>query len=369
MSSGDPASSRRLSRRAALGGIAAAAGGAASAAVARPAVAQGLVRWRMATSWPHNLPGPGVSARRLAERIGAFSDGRITVELFAAGELVPAFEVLDAVSQGAAEMGHTASFFWQGKIPAAVFYTTVPFGLTPPEHVAWVEHGGGQALWDALYAPFSVRPFMAGNTGFQMGGWFKRPVASLDDLKGVSIRSAGLGAEVFRRLGMNAVAIPPGEIFQALQSGVVDAVEFLGPFSDIALGLDRVAPHYLWPSFNKPNGTGEAIVSASAYEALPGDLKAIVAGACAIEAAMGLAEADWMNGIAVARLAGGDVRLAEFPADVVAAAREAAAGIVAEMGRGDAQTRAVLRSYEAAVDRLGGWSSRSTGPFLAARAG
>lgn len=352
-----------LSRRTVIAGAVAA--GAAS--LAAPAVSQGLVRWRMATSWPHNLPGPGVSARRLAERIGALSGGRLTVEVFAAGELVPAFEVFDAVSQGVAEMGHTASFFWQGKIPAAVFFTTVPFGLTPPEHVAWVEHGGGQALWDELYAPFGIKPFMAGNTGFQMGGWFKRPVASPDDLKGVSIRSAGLGAEVFRRLGMTAVAIPPGEIFQALQSGVVDAVEFLGPFSDIALGLDRVAPHYLWPSFNKPNGTGEALVSIPALEALDPDLRAIVAGACAMEAAAGLAEADWMNGLAIARLAGTDVRLAEFPRDVVMAARAAASDVLAELVAGDAQARRVMESYEAARSALGGWSGRSIGPFLDAR--
>lgn len=354
---------RGLSRRAILG--AAAASGAAT--LAAPAIAQNLARWRMATSWPHNLPGPGVSARRLAERIGAFSGGRLTVELFAAGELVPAFEVFDAVSQGAAEMGHTASFFWQGKIPAAVFYTTVPFGLTPPEHVAWVEHGGGQALWDGLYAPFGVKPFMAGNTGFQMGGWFKRPVTSLDDLKGVSIRSAGLGAEVFRQLGMTAVAIPPGEIFQALQSGVVDAVEFLGPFSDSALGLDRVAPNYLWPSFNKPNGTGEALISLAAFEALDADLKAIVAGACAIEASMGLAEADWMNGMAISHLAESGVDLGEFPAEVVAAARDIATDVVANLAARDSNARAVFDSYEEARARLGSWSGRSIGPFLQSR--
>lgn len=355
---------RNLTRRQAL----AAGGVAAASTLARPAIAQGLVKWKMATSWPANLPGPGVSAQRVADRIASLSGGKLTVEIFAAGELVPPFGVFDAVSQGAAEMGHTASFFWQGKIPGAVFFTTVPFGLTPPEHVAWVERGGGQELWDGLYAPFGIKPYMAGNTGFQMGGWFKKPVDSLDDLKGINIRAAGLGAEVFRRLGMNAVAIPPGEIFGALESGVVDAVEFLGPFSDIALGFDRVAPYYLWPSFNKPNGTGEALVSTKALESLVPDLQSIVATACAAEAAAGLAEADWLNGAAVDKLrAAGKVTFAEFPPAVIEAAKPAAAEVMAKLAAGSPETGRIAESYDAAIRSLGGWSALSMRPYLASR--
>jgi len=355
----------RFTRRQALGAGAAAIG---TAGLAAPAIAQGLVKWKMATSWPANLPGPGVSAQRVADRIGALSGGKLTVEVFSAGELVPAFGVFDAVSQGAAEMGHTASFFWQGKIPGAVFFTTVPFGLTPTEHVAWVERGGGQALWDGLYAPFGVKPFMAGNTGFQMGGWFKQPVTSLDDLAGLNIRAAGLGAEVLRRLGMNAVAIPPAEIFSALDSGVVDAVEFLGPFSDIALGFDRIAPYYLWPSFNKPNGTGEALVATKAYEALDAELQTIVSTACAAEASIALAEADWLNGTTVATLRDqGKVQFERFPAEVVEAARLAAVDVMGELAAKSDDTRKISKSYNAALALLGGWSALSVAPYLAGR--
>ena len=178
------------------------AGGALAAGIAAPNIARAQTkRWRMVTSWPKRLPGPGMSAERVAERIKLLSGGRLEISVAAAGEIVPAFEVLDAVGGGVAEMGHTASFFWQGKEPAAVFYTTVPFGLTPNEHVAWVEAGGGQALWDELYAPFGVKPFMAGNTGVCMGGWFRREIKSRDDMRGVKIRSLGLGGEVYRRLG------------------------------------------------------------------------------------------------------------------------------------------------------------------------
>src|SRR6195952_1582555 len=174
-------------------------------ALAAPSIARAQTRrWRMVTSWPKRLPGPGMSAERVAERIRTLSGGKLDIAVHAAGEVVPAFEVLDAVGGNVAEMGHTASFFWQGKMPAAVFYTTVPFGLTPAEHVAWVEAGGGQALWDDLYKPFGVKPFMGGNTGVCMGGWFRRDIKSLDDVKGLKIRSLGLGGEVYRRLGANA---------------------------------------------------------------------------------------------------------------------------------------------------------------------
>ena len=180
-------------------------------------------RWRMVTSWPKRLPGPGMSAERVAERITTLSGGRLDIAVHAAGEIVPAFEVLDAVGGGVAEMGHTASFYWQGKMPAAAFFTTVPFGLTPGEHVAWVDAGGGQALWDELYAPFGVKPFMGGNTGVCMGGWFRREIKSRADLSGMKIRSLGLGGEVYRRLGATPQTTPPAEILTSLQSGVIDA--------------------------------------------------------------------------------------------------------------------------------------------------
>ncbi len=217
----------------------ASSGLAAAGILSVPAVvrAETRWRWRMATSWPRNLPGPGVSAQRLADRIGAASGGRLVIDVFAAGEIVPAFEVFDAVAGGVVEMAHTAAFYWQGKMPAAVFFTSVPFGLGPIEHLAWIEIGGGQALWDELYAPSGVRAFLAGNTGPSMGGWFRRAIGSPDDLNGLRIRVQGLGGEVFRRLGATPVTLPPGEIATSLSTGAIDAVEFLAPSSDLAEGL------------------------------------------------------------------------------------------------------------------------------------
>src|SRR5437868_11690904 len=274
-------------------------------AIAAPALAQsGKLRWRMITSWPKRLPGPGMSAERVAERIGILSGGRLDITVSAAGEVVPAFEVLDAVGSGVAEMGHTASFYWQGKEPAAAFYTTVPFGLTPNEHVAWVDAGGGQALWDEIYAPFGVKPFMGGNTGVCMGGWFRREIKSLADLRGLKIRSLGLGGEVFRRMGATPQTTPPAEMLTSLQSGVIDGAEFVGPGSDIALGLYRVASLYYGPGFNKPNGTGECIVSLKLWEILDCETKAIIAHATAVEANFALSEMERLNAEALVALTG-----------------------------------------------------------------
>jgi TRAP-type mannitol/chloroaromatic compound transport system substrate-binding protein len=347
-------------------------GGAAGllGAVAAPAVARAdTLHWRMLTSWPKRLPGPGMSAERVAERIGALSGGRLQVTVSAAGEIVPAFEVLDAVGSSVAELGHTAAFYWQGKEPAAVFFTTVPFGFTPNEHVAWIDAGGGQALWDEIYAPFGVKPFMAGNTGVCMGGWFRREIKSRDDVHGLKVRSLGLGGEVYRRLGAIPQTTSPGEILVALQSGLIEGAEFVGPGSDIALGLYRFAPLYYYPGFNKPNGTGECIVSLKAWETLDAELKAIVAHACAAEASFALAEMERLNIEALAALTSRDrVQLRAFPSDLVAAARGTAVDVLGEVATKSAAARRVHDSYMSFRDRISPWSRISLQAVLEARA-
>jgi TRAP-type mannitol/chloroaromatic compound transport system substrate-binding protein len=311
-----------------------------------------------------------MSAERVAERISALSGGRLQITVNAAGEVVPALEVLDAVGSGVVEMGHTAAFYWQGKQPAAAFFTTVPFGLTPAEHVAWVDAGGGQALWDELYAPFGVKPFMGGNTGVCMGGWFRREINSAGDLKGLKIRSLGLGGEVYRRLGATPQTTSPGEILTSMQSGLIDGAEFVGPGSDIALGLYRVATLYYAPGFNKPNGTGECILSQKAWESLDSEMKAIVQHACGLEAAFALAEMERLNTEALAALVGQHgVKLRMFPQSLVVAARQQAKDVLGDIAANGAAARKIHDSYVSFRERTAAWSRISIKAVLEAREG
>lgn len=343
---------------------------ATGAVLAAPTVVRAQERrtWRMITSWPRDLPGPGMNARRLAERITAMSGGRLTVQLHAAGELVPGLQVFDAVNAGVAEMGHTAAIYWTGKSRAAAYFTTVPWGLTPLEHIAWIEHGGGQALWDELYAPFGLKPFMAGSSGMQMGGWFRRELKGLADLKGLKIRAVGLSADIFQKMGAVAVVLPAGEIFQALQSGAVDGVEFLGPNSDRAQGFYQVAPFYYWPTFTKPNGTAECIIRRDAWDGLGAELQSIVAEAARAENQVTLAESEWRAAEALQDLVDNrKVQLRPWPDDVLRASHGAAEQVLAEVEAAGSVEAKVARAYREAVTRIRRWSAVSAQAYLGAR--
>ena len=207
---------------------------------------------KMVTTWPKDFPGLGTMAERTAQFITEMSGGALRVKVYAAGELVSAFESFDAVSTGAADLYHGAEYYWVGKAKAYPFFTAVPFGMTAVEIMAWTEFGGGHELWDELAAQFNIKPFIAGNTGHQMGGWYKEPINSLEDLRGRKIRMPGLGGEVLRRVGASAVAISGGEIYQALQSGAIDGTEWVGPWNDLAFGFYREAKYYYWPGFHEP---------------------------------------------------------------------------------------------------------------------
>ncbi|KAF0117828.1 MAG: twin-arginine translocation pathway signal [Rhodospirillaceae bacterium] len=245
-----------------------------------PAIASGKREMKMVTTWPKRLPGLGVAAERLAARIGTLSGGRLEIKVYAANELVPALEAFDTVSRGAADMSHGASYYWQGKSKAFNFFTGVPFGMTAAEISAWVRYLGGQALRDEVTAPFGCVSFMAGQTGTQAAGWFRKELTGLADVKGLKFRTPGLGGDVWKKLGVTVVNLPAGEIFQSLQSGAIDATEFVGPSIDIALGFWQVAKNYYWPSFNEPGLALELTVNKKVYDDLPPDLQAIIQYAC-----------------------------------------------------------------------------------------
>ena len=214
---------------------------ASQAPPAAPAAAPQTFAWRMVTTWPKNFPGLGQAPERLAERVRQMSGGRLTIKVYGAGELVPALEVFDAVSQGTVQLGNGAAYYWKGKVPMAQFFATVPFGLTAQEMNGWLYFGGGMELWRRLYARFNLVPLAAGNTGTQMGGWFNREINSLADVKGLKIRMPGLGGEALGKAGATAVNMPGGEIFTSMQTGVVDAAEWVGPYNDLAFGLHQAS--------------------------------------------------------------------------------------------------------------------------------
>ena len=356
---------KKLSRRQAMGLV---AGAAATSSLTAPAISQSRFEWRMVTSWPKNLPGPGVTAQRLADRITTTSDNRLTIKLYAAGELVPGLGTFSAVADGTAQMAHTAPVFWGGKFSAAPLFTAAPFGMTPIEHITWIDHGGGQQLWDKLYEPAGVKPFMAGNTGYQMGGWFKEPLKNVSDLQGLNIRMPGLGGAVLSRLGAVPVTLAPGEIFTSLSTGLIDATEFLGPASDAAMGFHKIAKNYYSPGFHEPNGSGEALVSLSALEELPNDLRSVVEHCCAAENIYSLGESEWANAAALKKLVEEEgVVIRDYPDDIISAAKKETKAVMGELADKDTISSEIVASYQNAARHLDPWSKVSIRAFLSAR--
>ncbi|WP_445365313.1 TRAP transporter substrate-binding protein [Microbulbifer sp. ANSA001] len=235
-----------------------------------------LFEWKLVTTWPKNFPGLGQAPERFAKEVVQMSAGRLKIKVYGAGELVPALGVFGAVSEGAAQMGHGAAYYWKGKIPAAQFFTAVPFGLNAQEMNGWLHHGGGLELWEEIYEPFNLIPLAGGSTGVQMAGWFNKPINSVEDLQGLKMRIPGLGGEVLNRAGGTAVTIPGGELYTALQTGVIDATEWVGPYNDLAFGFHQVAEYYYYPGWHEPGSMMEFIVNKKAFDKLPKDLQAIV---------------------------------------------------------------------------------------------
>ncbi|MCB1623000.1 MAG: TRAP transporter substrate-binding protein [Pseudomonadales bacterium] len=325
-------------------------------------------RWKMVTTWPPNFPGVGTGANRLAEMLDLASAGRLKVKVFGGGELVPALEVFDAVAGGTAEMGHGASYYWKGKAEAASIFTAIPFGLNAAEMNAWLYSGGGLELWRELYAPFGVLPFPCGNTGVQMGGWFNREIRSVADLKGLKMRIPGLGGEVLQRAGGAPVTLPGGEIFTALQTGAIDATEWIGPYNDLAFGLYKAAKYYYYPGWHEPGSTLECIVSRKAYDSLPPDLQEILRVCCAAVNDTMLAEYNARSFEALDTLVDDhkvDVR--PFPNDVLRYLRDLSHEIVRETAARDpsfAKVYASMSKFEAGISR---WTAISDLAYLKTR--
>jgi TRAP-type mannitol/chloroaromatic compound transport system substrate-binding protein len=323
------------------------------------------IEWKMVTTWPRDFPGLGTGAAHLAELIEKMSNGRLKVKVYGGNELVPPFEVFDAVQRGTAEMGHGASYYWKGKIPAALFFAGVPFGLTGNELNGWYYHGGGLELYREAYAPFGVIPFPVGNSGTQMGGWFNKEINGTEDLSGLKMRIPGVGGEVLKRVGGTPVNIPGAELFTALQSGTIDATEWVGPLNDLAFGLFRAAKYYYYPGWHEP-GTGlEGIVNDEAWASLPPDLQQIVETACKAAAMDMYADFEARNGTALKTLVDEhQVELRPFPDEVLAELKRVSFEILDELAAADEMSGKVWKSFKTYIDTVRGWTGIGSQYFV-----
>lgn len=325
------------------------------------------IEWKLVTTWPKNLPGLGSAPENFARYVREMSKGRLDIRVYGAGEIVPAFEVFDAVSQGVAQMGHGAAYYWKGKIPASVFFTAVPFGMTAQEMNGWLHYGGGIELWRKLYAPFGVVPFAGGSTGVQMAGWFNRELQTRSDLAGLKMRIPGLAGEVFDAAGGTAVRIAGGEIYTSMQTGVIDAVEWVGPYNDRILGLNDVAEYYYFPGWHEPGAMLEFTVNAEALAALPDDLAAIVTYAARAANQDMLDEFTARNNEALQVLLESGAKLRPLPDDILALLYDKAQDAMASLVASDPMSAEINASYAQFAEDVRAYHEISERAYLNAR--
>ncbi len=330
-----------------------------------PAVHTGKTyHWKMVTTWPPKFPVLGEGAEIFAGWVREMSGGRMEIRVFGGGELVPALEAFDSVSQGAAEMAHSAAYYWAGKAPASQFFCAVPFGMNAQQMNAWLISGGGLSLWEELYAQFNLIPIPCGNTGVQMGGWFNRKLHSLDDLKGLKMRIPGLGGKVIKKAGGSAILSAGGEIFTNLERGVIDATEWIGPYHDYLMGFPKVAKYYYYPGWHEPSAVLELIVNKTAFESLPTDLQAIIRAAAYRANTWMLAEFDAQNNRYLQKIKTEfHTELLKFPDEVLEGLRRYAAEVFEELVETDPFSQKVLASYNKFRQEISPWSDISEKVF------
>lgn len=360
----------KVTRRSALRAIGTGAAAISGATLAAPAIAQSKMQWKMVTSWPKNLPGPGVAAQLLADRITALSGGRIEVKLHAAGEIVPGRGVFDAVAEGTAELYHSVPAYWGSKSKGILLFGSQPFGLRADEQHGWMLHGGGQALYDEMYAGFGLKPFLCGNSGPQWAGWFRNEINSPEDLKGLRFRTAGLASEAATVSGMAVQAMGGRDMFQALQNGTIDAGEFIGPWTDSALGYYQVCKYYYWPGINEPSSAEECAVNKAAYEALPDDLKQAVSFACESLYNQVWTEYTTNHAKALKKLvADHGVIVKKLPDSVLASMASAANQVIEGLRDGDdALTKKIVASFLSYRELMNGYMPYADNGIMNARA-
>ncbi|MBX6375677.1 MAG: TRAP transporter substrate-binding protein DctP [Acetobacteraceae bacterium] len=337
---------------------AAGAAGAAAATLAAPAIAQTQapeVRWRLASSFPRNLDILFGTAEHVARRVAQITGNRFQIRTFPAGEIVPGLQVLDAVQAGTVECGQTASYYYIGKDPSFAFFTIVPFGLTSRQMHAWMREGGGSQLANELYGDYGMVGFSLGDTGAQMGGWFRNELRGVQDVQGLKFRIAGLGGLVFQRLGAVTQQLAGGDIYPALERGVIDATEWVGPYDDEKLGFVRVARYYYAPGFWEPCAQGVLLVNRRAFEALPEAYRHALETACGEASVVQTARYDHHNPLALRRLVAAGAQLRFWPREVMQAAWRETHGLYEELSSRNPRFKKIWESYRRYRDEEFQW--------------
>jgi TRAP-type mannitol/chloroaromatic compound transport system substrate-binding protein len=331
---------------------------------AAPAVHTGArVQWRLASSFPRSLDTIFGAAEVLAERVAAMTGGAFEIRVYPAGEIVPALQVMDATQQGTVQVGQTASYYYIGKNPALAFDTCVPFGMTARQQQAWLMVGGGRELVDALFADFGIVTFPSGNTGAQMGGWFKREIGALPDLRGLKMRIPGIGGQVMSELGVSVQNIAGGDIFPALERGAIDATEWVGPYDDEKLGFHKAASFYYYPGWWEPGPSLSFYVHRGAWDALPADYKAIFKAASQEAANTMQARYDVLNPPALQRLVAAGTQLRAFSLDILEAARAVSFRIYEENAARDPAYKKVYEHWNQSRKDQAQWWSTAELPY------
>jgi len=335
---------------------------------AAPAVSKGITEITMVSTWPRDFPGLGTGAQRFAERLTAMTDGRIKVNYFAGGERVKPFDSFDEVASGNAQMYHAADYYWKGKHPGWAYFTGVPFGMTFTEINSWIQFGGGQELWDEIAADFGLKCLPCGNTGVQMGGWFRKEMRSASDFKGLKMRIPGLGGDVLAKLGASPVSLPGGQIYENLVSGAIDATEWVGPWNDSFMKFYEAAKFYYYPGMHEPGSMLSLGVNKKFWDGLSKSDQLIVKSAAEVENSVMMSEYNARNGASLASLISDQgVKLRSFSDDIYDSFGDAAAEVFAEVEAHSPLAKKIHQSFVKSRTEVGAWAKISDQAYVAQR--
>ena len=333
-----------------------------------PAIIKDRVEITMVSTWPRDFPGLGTGAQRFARRVTDMSDGRLNVEYFAGGERVKPFDSFDEVASGNAQMYHGAEYYWKGKHPGWAYFTAVPFGLTYTEINAWIRFGGGQELWDELAAEAGLKGLMCGNTGVQMGGWFRKEMNSADDFKGLKIRIPGLGGDVLAKLGASPVSLPGSQIYENLVSGAIDATEWVGPWNDNVMKFYEAAKYYYYPGMHEPGAMLACGINKSFWDGLTKADQVMIEAAASMENDVMMSEYNAKNGEALAKLISEQgVQLKRFNDDIYDAFGRAAKEVFDEVVEHSDLARRIHESFVQTRANVGAWAKISDQEYVSQR--